>query len=320
MSEIKVIEINSLLVDKLKAWVQSQDPIFSVGDCESSLVICYSLFRELGGVNDEFRQFIVANGDSKPETLSGNIVTIDGKFGLRISSGNAFLSITEPTLSELALNVDGALVISPSEIAKLIVQRGLKPVAVRDWLLRSVFSAFDPKKSSYRDELWVLRNNEVLLYSGLVAEHRIIFQDMHDITAHISGLRKEGYGFAAQVAGKVQRKLDSYFGSRGRGNIPSHLIPFLIGIILDGLTQSMIYGSKPRRLAIEELLLALDQIDFKPQDKLKLTGFPKGVDRINGLLQSRSRFSETNLKSEIASFVEECKSLAICVEQRSYAV
>ncbi|MCX6123958.1 MAG: hypothetical protein NTV34_04310, partial [Proteobacteria bacterium] len=257
---------------------------------------------------------------SKPEAISGHIVTVDGKFGLRISSWPATLTIIEPTLSELVLKVDRDLVIIPSEIAKLIVQRGLKPVAVRDWLLRSVFSDFDPKKSSYRDELWVLRNNEVLLYSGLVAEHRIIFQDMHDITAHISGLKKDGYGFAAQVACKVQRKLHSYFGARGRGNMTSHLIPFLIGIILDGLTQSMIYGSKPRQLAIEELLLALDQIDFRPQDKLKLAGFPKGVDRINGLLQSRSLFSEANLKSEIASFVEECKSLAVCVEQRSYAV
>ena len=83
MSDIKVVEINGLLVDQLKAWVQSQDSVFSVGDSESSLVICYSLLRELGGVNDELRQFIVADGGSKPEAISGHIVTVDGKFGLR---------------------------------------------------------------------------------------------------------------------------------------------------------------------------------------------------------------------------------------------
>jgi hypothetical protein len=310
MSEIQIVEVNDRLVEGLKSWLERQDSVFTVGDSESSLVICYSLFRELGGVNDELSRFITTDKNPKPTSLSGEIIELNGNFCFRIVGDHTSLAINEPTLNDLVFKLGDDLVISPSEIATLICKRGLEPVAVRDWLLRSTFSDFDPKKSSYRDELWVLRNNEVLQYAELVAQHKVIFQDMHDLTAHIAGLEKEGYGFAANMADKVLKKLRSYFGQRGRGNMPSHLIPFLMGIILDGLTQSMIYGSEPRRMAIEELLLAVDRVEFKPQEKLQLLGFPKGIDRINGLLQSRTRFSESILKSEIDLLVAECKSLS----------
>jgi hypothetical protein len=322
MLNLRVVPIDDQFVSKLKAWLQNQEFVFTVGDHESSLLICYSMYRELGGVNDELRRFIHAGeAPVRVEDLCGEIVDADGKYCFRISSkAGLSLSIVESTLNYLFFNFDGSLLISPSEIAKFITSCDLAAVAVRDWLARSIFSDFDPKEMSYRDQLWVLRNNEVMLYAELVADEKIIFQDMHDITAHIAGLKREGYFFAAQVARKVQKKLDSYFGPRGRGNMPSHLIPFLMGIILDGLTQSMIYGSEPRRFAIEELLRSRDKIKFQPNEKLRLIGFPKGIDRINGLLQSRANFSESKLKLEIDLLIKECVSLADVVNQRSHAI
>src|SRR4051812_46478218 len=98
---------------------------------------------------------------------------------------------------------------------------------------------------------------------------------MHDITAHVAGMSSSGFGYAREVAARVHRKLSHYFGPRGTGNLPSHLVPFLIGIILDGLTQSMIYGSEPRKIAIDELLASMDRLNIDPTAKLKLNGFPK---------------------------------------------
>jgi hypothetical protein len=49
--------------------------------------------------------------------------------------------------------------------------------------------------------------------------------------------------YAAEVATNIYRKLHSYFGDSGRGNLPSHLFPYLIGLLLDDLTQSPNYFS-----------------------------------------------------------------------------
>lgn len=319
MSKFKAITVDE---GQLKMWLQSQESVFPVGDSDSSLLVCHCLLRELSGVNDELTQFIQDDkGPIGRHDIQGEIGLTDGMPALRIfSRKGSRLSITIPALAEL-VEADGKdLFIKPSEIARWIVSRGCSPVAVRDWLMRAIFSEFDPKKMSYRDQLWVLKNNEVLLYAELVARGDIIFQDMHDITAHLAGLQKDGYSFAGQVAASVYKKLSSYFGPWGRGNMPSHLIPFLIGVILDGLTQSMIYASEPRRLAIEELLLALENTGIDPRAKLSLTGFPKGIDRINGLLQSRADFSMAKLKSEINLLVEECSRLSNGPVQRSLAI
>jgi len=293
VSVFNKIEMTGKTIEALKKWLECQDETVPViaGD-NSSLLVCYSLLSELGGPNDELAQFINGELLGRPadrQSLNAEIGTFGESYCIRIFSSCRGEDI----------------IISPAKIASKIRSQGLAPVIVRDWLKRALFTEFNPKTMSYRDQLWVLRNNEVMLYSELVSSGKIIFQDMHDITAHIAGLNSEGYKFAGEVAARVNKKLKSYFGPAQRGNLTSHLIPFLIGVILDGLTQSMIYGSESRRIAINELLDAIDTLSIEPQAKLRLNGFPKGIDVINGLFQQKVGFSIDKLKAEIKSLLSE---------------
>ena len=314
MSQFSVMEINANTINSLKEWLENQNSVFAVGsDDNSSLLICYSLLREMGGPNDELAQFIYDDEKRRPvepKSLQAEIGTFEGSHCIRIFSRNSSkISISIPLLQEIIICRGEDIIISPRSISSKIKSNGLTPVVVRDWLKRAIFSDFDPKTMSYRDQLWVLRNNEVLLYADLVASQKVIFQDMHDITAHIAGLNDTGYEFAGTVAARVHKKLNEYFGLAGRGNLTSHLVPFLVGVILDGLTQSMIYGSESRRLAIDELLNSMDELKISPQSKLRLNGFPKGIDTINGLLRDQGAFSLNRLKSEIKLLLDECVKL-----------
>lgn len=314
MSRFNKLEITPELIKDMSGWLKSQGALVPVNANDtSSLLVCYSILRELGGLNDELAQFIYDDAQGRPvdrRALSGEIGFLDGDYCIRISSAlSQKISISIPWLQELAQCRGEDILISPAKIASKIRFKGLAPVIVRDWLNRAIFSDFDPKKMSYRDQLWVLRNNEVMLYSEIVASDKIIFQDLHDITAHIAGLNYDGYRFAGNVAAHVHQKLKSYFGPSGRGNLTSQLVPFLIGVILDGLTQSMIYYSENRRMAIEELLSSMDSLGIDPQSKLLLKGFPKGIDVINGILQQKTQFSLAKLKAEIKSLLEESVQL-----------
>jgi len=310
VSVFNKIEMTGKTIEALKKWLECQDETVPViaGD-NSSLLVCYSLLSELGGPNDELAQFINGELLGRPadrQSLNAEIGTFGESYCLRIfSSSSPRILISVPPLQELVICRGEDIIISPAKIASKIRSQGLAPVIVRDWLKRALFTEFNPKTMSYRDQLWVLRNNEVMLYSELVSSGKIIFQDMHDITAHIAGLNSEGYKFAGEVAARVNKKLKSYFGPAQRGNLTSHLIPFLIGVILDGLTQSMIYGSESRRIAINELLDAIDTLSIEPQAKLRLNGFPKGIDVINGLFQQKVGFSIDKLKAEIKSLLSE---------------
>lgn len=315
MSAFHGIDLSFDVRSRLRSWLEGRGEIIPVrADDLSSLLICYSLFCELGGPNDELTRFVydVKSGDpvAKPD-LVGEVGTINGRYCFRIASrAGSKISIANPLLKEITAGHGNALIAFPLEIAGRIAAQGLEPVIVRDWIRRALFSDFAPERMSYRDQLWVLRYNEVLLYSRLVAGGQVIFQDMHDLTAHIAGIGADGYRYASAVAARVHEKLSGYFGPAGRGNLTSHLLPFLIGIIMDGLTQSLIYHSEPRRIAIEELLAALDELNIDPQSRLKLNGFPKGIDIINGLLQNNPGFSVPVLRGEIRALLRECHSLS----------
>jgi hypothetical protein len=314
MSHFSPIEMTSSKVLDLRDWLLSQQGFFPVDSEDAFLLISYCLSKELGGVNDQLAKFIL---DEENETsieiakLRAEIGIFEGHHCIRIFSKSfERLTIKIPQLKEILICRGDDLIISPADISEKIRAQGLMPVVVRDWLRRAIFSEFDPQKMSYRDQLWVLRNNEVMQYAYLVASKKIIFQDMHDITAHVAGLRSSGYEFASGIAGRVYQELKLYFGPAGRGNLPSHLLPFLMGIILDGLTQSMIYGSEPRRTTIDVLLNSMKKLEIDPQAKLKLKGFPKGIDIINGFFQNNAAFSIDRLKVEIELLLEECHRLS----------
>ena len=149
----------------------------------------------------------------------------------------------------------------------------------------------------------------IYLYSKLVSEKKIVFQSSHDIVGHIAGSKSDGISYAASIAENIHAKLHSHFGDAGRGNLPSHLFPFLIGLLLDDLTQPPNYYSDKHTQAINAFLIAIDELDIHPHDPLVLNGFPERINTILQIIREKSDFSPTFLKSEIKKLSLECKEL-----------
>ena len=315
MSIFKEVEITQDLVDGLKQRLQGQEKIIPFGtDRNFSLLVCYILWREIGGPNDQLARFVRTDQGGKvahPAELRAQVGVLEGQDCVRIASKNdSALSLSLPHLGELISSRDGSLLIFPSHIAEGIRLQGLTPVFVKEWIERVLFSQFAPHAESYRDQLWVLRNNEAMLYAQIVADGQVIFQEMHDLVAHIAGIQATGYGFASRAANRINQKLRAYFGPTGRGNLPSHLLPYLMGLVLDALTQMPFYQSEVRAFVIDELILAMDQLGIDPRSSLVLTRFPKGIDAVIEVMRDTHGYSVERLRVEIHRLVEECRKLS----------
>jgi hypothetical protein len=314
MSDFKLIDLKPERIENLCLWLKSQENIFSFSsDNDSSLLICYVLSKEIGGPNDDLARFIYDEDQKKKvnrKDLTSTIGIYANQLCVRIQCiGSKQLRVTIPDLCQVVTVEGDSIYIFPHHIARHIQRQGLTPVFVRDWVSHIAFSAFDPKTDPLLDQLGVLKNNDTFIYAKVVANRQVIFQGMHDIVGHITGIESAGFKFASEVAGNVFKKLHSYFGDRGRGNLPSHLTPFLIGLILDDLTQKPFYFSTSRAQAIQELLRALDYCGIGPKDLVMLKGFPKKLNDLLQMTRDETRFSVDAFKEEIQKLLHESRSL-----------
>lgn len=236
------------------------------------------------------------------ENFSGSIVRL-------ACSKKIFLEIKHPELKEIITCNDHEILISPMKIADFIHSKGITPVFVKSWAIQIFFSSFDLQKDILTEQLWSFKNNDVILYSQLVADHKIIFQGTHDIVGHITGLNREGFSFAAEVGRNIFKKLHMHFGKYKKGNLPSHLIPFLIGLLLDDLAQKPYYFSTIRAQAIEELLKCIDDFKIDPYAPLILRKFPEQLSKIHQLIRNETAFSIELIRSEIKKLYEACSQL-----------
>lgn len=318
MTQFKPIELKDANIHALNRWLDSQENVFPFSNNHnSSLLVCYILSQEIGGPNDDLPRFIY-DVDQQQKIDRKNLNTQVGMFEdntspcVRITClGSSRLSITIPDLQKVVTCNDHELIISPSAIAAYVRLQGLEPVFVKAWVQQTAFSTFNLKTDRLNGQLWVLRNNDSFLYSQLVSKRQVVFQSMHDIVGHIAGIKNDGFVFASEVASLIFNKLKIYFEKKDRGNLPSHLIPFLIGLLLDELTQKPFYFSTTRTLAIKELLNSFDEYYINPQEHLILKGFPKQITEILEMVRDQARFSVELLRISIKNLFQEYRDLIV---------
>lgn len=298
----------------LKEWLNIQKNVFEFSANDySSLLVCQILVKEMGGPNDSLSRYIY-DVEKKQKIdrseIVANVGTLDFDTVIQIELPKAkHLDVTLSYLREIISCEGNKIIISPSQIVDYLHSHGLTPVFVVPWIQQILFSQFDIRSESAGEQLWVLRNNDIYLYSKLVAERKIIFQSTHDLVGHIAGTKTEGVSYAAEIAAMIHIKLQHYFGADGRGNLPSHLLPFLIGIFLDDLTQPPNYFSARHTQAIHVLLSAMDDLAIDPNAALVLNSFPTRVNAILQMVRGKSDFSLTAFKHEVKKLVIECKEL-----------
>lgn len=319
----KPVLLSENTISSLKKFLQKQDNVFSFTENHfSSLLSCYMLMREIGGVNDDLSGFIY-DMDIKQKINKkkihidlGTLSDVDG-FSLRITyPGTSKILPSSPDLRHLLISRNNEIIISPCLIVDFMRSQSITPVFVKEWINRFYFSTFDIKNTSLKDQLCPLRYNDTFLYSKLVAQSQLIFHGTHDLAGHIVGLEQDGFLFAANTAMNIASQLDLYFGEFGYGNLPSHLIPFMIGLLLDDLTQKPSYFSTSRVNAIEALLQSLDKSLINPRAPLMLYKFPEKFNIALQSVRNQPVFSLAAFNEHLTGMIMEITEVSRLVTQK----
>jgi hypothetical protein len=298
---MKAIEVDQKMVSEAKQWILSESatiPFFS-DFLKSTLIMSHALNLEIGGLNDNLaRHFIFTETAEKIGTLdlSSELMFDGNQFAVKFRHrSNLLISLKAEGLKKFCRPFEDGFLIPPGAIAKAISEQGVEPVFVKDWLVNSIFSDFDPRVSDYREKMWELVNNDSLTYAKLVAKKQMVFQSLHDIVEHSIGISSAGWSSASIIAKKIETELDQYFHGKGKGSISSHIVPFVIGVLLDDLTQSPSYACADRTLVIEELLRSLKTMGLSPFEPKILKKFPPAIE----LVLKTARTSGISAKPEI---------------------
>lgn len=270
----------------MKAWACSLDCVtpFLQFPRESSFAMSHTIALEVGGPNDNLAKHIFDSTTGKTlarDSLRVELIESEKVFGVRIfSTSSSLIEIRHRGLMRLCKVSPSDIIIFPTEIATNLSAEGIEPVLIKEWLIGAIFADFNPHVSDYRSQMSELKNNDAFLYSKLVSEKKMVFQSLHDVIEHATGASGTGWNQAQITAKKVYFSLVQYFGSQGRGSIPSHILPFVIGVLVDDLTQSPFYGAAGRVAVIEELLEQLQRLRIKAHSPHILTEFPTSIESV----------------------------------------
>src|SRR3990167_2336449 len=161
----------------LQQWLKQQKNVFEFSDDDySSLLICQILIGEIGGPNDSLSRYIY-DVEKKQKIDKRILIANMGTVEFDISPcvqiilpQSKQVGVTLSYLREMITCYDNKIIISPSRIAAYLRSHNLTPIIVVPWIQQTLFSAFDMRSESVSDQLWVLRNNDIYLYSKLVSE------------------------------------------------------------------------------------------------------------------------------------------------------
>lgn len=283
---LKSIELTNEDVHDLKAWLCQQEDIISFFQHlqKSALIVSYTIQQEIGGINDNLSPHLYeADTEKKIERkdLHSGLCEYDGMIGVKVTNKNfAEMRITLPGFNKFTRFIPGGFVILPALAADYLLHEKIEPVLVKRWLMQTTFSAFNPKTEFYQDQMWVIMENHALVYSRLVANSQILLQGIHDLADHAADARISGWKKAVPVAAEMHYQLNKYFHPHQQGNIPSHLISYAAGAILDELVQASFYGSIGRMASIQALLAKLNKVEINPHAVLALKDFPVSFDDV----------------------------------------
>ena len=286
MGILKEINLDLTEIDSLRSWVQSLDDVtpFRKESRKSALVVSYSMFREIGGVNDNLALHIYDSSTGKRikrSSLRAALVEGGGAVGFSVTSSDAEKIETRiPGFNNFIRATKNGFILFPEFAADYLFKENIEPVLVKKWILKTTFGATDPKTDTYKDDMWEIIENDAFTYASIVAKRQMVFQGLHDLVDHASSAKSEGWGCASEIASEMHQKFSKYFHKSPQGNIPSHLIPFAAGVILDELTQKPHYHCKGRISAIRLLLAKLDTLNIDPFALLKLSDFPISIDDV----------------------------------------
>lgn len=270
----------------MKAWADSLEAVtpFLRDPHEASFVMSSTIALEIGGPNDNLARHTVSGSTGaklKRGDLQAEVIERDDAFGVRIwSPSHSSIELRHRGLSKLCEISSSEIRLFPVPIAKKLEQAGIEPVLVKDWLFGTPLSDFNPHVSDYRSQMAELLNNDAFVYSTLILQKRMVFQTLHDVIEHATEASGAGWEKARKTASEVQSIFSEYFGVRGRGNIPSHILPFVIGVLVDDLVQSPFYGCPGRTAVIGELLGCLKRLEIDPQSPRVLKEFPSSIEMV----------------------------------------
>ncbi|MBC7458506.1 MAG: hypothetical protein H7235_09520 [Bdellovibrionaceae bacterium] len=316
MKNFNSLSYTSEDIENLKTWVTSGSgviPFFNDAK-HASFVVSYAMSLEIGGPNDNLAAHLFETDTGqkiKKTNLLSEIVEKDGFAGIRITTkDNSKISIRHDGLVKLGLVDEISISFFPEQIAELLRVQQIEPVFVRDWLLTCTFSDFNPTTTDYRVQMSELINNDAFLFAELVSNKQMVFQSLHDVIQHATNASAEGWIFAQNVAKKVKTIFSNYFGNEKKGNLPSHILPFVTGVLLDDLTQSSFYCSKEREFVIDSLLTQISKFYIRPQKPHILKKIPLAIEAV---LRTARAFdigtNENIINQEVSLLVEEVYSV-----------
>ncbi|MEI8027998.1 MAG: hypothetical protein WCI18_16730 [Pseudomonadota bacterium] len=286
MEFLKEVNLDRAEINNLKNWVQSLDDVtpFQKEPRKSALVVSYSMVCEIGGLNDNLALHINDSATGKKivrSSLRGVLVDFDGAVGMSVTSADTEKIETRiPGFNKFIYETKNGFILFPQFAASHLIEESIEPVLVKKWLLNTTFAPSDPKTHFYKDDMWEIIENDAYIYASIVSKKQMVLQGLHDLVDHAASAKSEGWVCASEIATEMHQKFSEYFQRRPQGNIPSHLIPFATGVLLDELTQMPHYQSKGRIAAIRLLLKKMDSLKIDPFASLKISDFPTSIDNV----------------------------------------
>lgn len=254
---------------------------------------------EIGTENCQLTRFVfdARTGQPVPEgSLRSELVRYGHALGIRIwAEGTSSLDVRLSGLRELlhpafSFAPGGELpqlVIFPESVARILALRGVEIAIVRDWALNTVFGGF--AHDYYVTNFWELENNDTLRYARMVERRQLVFLGTHDLVAHVAGVRADAWDSLARDGRRTREVLTRYFGGIERPTIASLVMPYAAGVVLDDLAQPPVYGDPRRRVALAEILAAIERSPIDPRIPRVLTRFPDAYRHFIELSRGEAR-------------------------------
>jgi len=287
---LKIFNLNQKMKLKLRKKLQEEPSEFNFQKAPqmASLVTCLGINQEIGSKSDELHKHIFDKKTGKnPErsSMCSEIVTWKGLFGIRIFSTKCkYLKINHPQIKhlihpEFSRDINGnliQLVIFPQIVAKILSLQNIELVIVKQWALNTVFGGFDSEKNFYVTNEWEIRQNDSLRMAHLISKRQLAFIGTHDFVAHISGADSDVWNKLQLLAAKLIPVLSS-----GNQMAITHLlVPYIIGVLLDDLSQPAHYESSQRLVTIDYLSKLQHWIVDKTKAQKNFHRFPSSFSSI----------------------------------------
>ena len=311
---VKDFEFQPAMLDKLRVKLDKKPDIFSIESDPllGSLIACLGIQYDLGKKDwDRLSAPLNINIDHQYNLLKSKLISINNDIALYIWSDDIiefkpdhldFKNILHP----LSLDEKGLLsrlILSPIHISRYYKTMGIELAIVKSWAQSSFLASSIDMSWNYliTNELEI-KTGTALMQTQLLCNQQLAFQGTHDLADHLLGAKVDSFQKNKKTFQQIQSLLHRKFFNENRLPHISKILIYLIGVLLDDLSQPHWYDSENHFKILSSSVSNLDNLHEFKEDQSNLN-LPISFHELMAELRKKSQY--TSIKNIYSNFISD---------------